>query len=377
MKSRVKLLRITVIAGLASSYAYASDPAPTASAEMALSSREASAEEGPSVSVARRVVDAAGAFERYFQNAAAINSDFNGAVSVSSALMASAAYEPRQLEEGAVAYAALVALQQPTFVEGFSSFSADPSERRAYIERLTATPDLVLTNPGAGEAAAMASAALQELGSRLVSRGQAVTQAAYSVQQQPWALEPVPEPAERLARIQAAGLEPARLSEHETDQLLARLVAQRSGPQTDAAPSQPAPTVMRGLAVAAAAILGQANENRAEALSPLLREPNNGGCLRRAKLNLHQCLAASGPEYEDVFCAGQHAMAETGQCILKAAGGVRADGVKVPIARAYARNASATVAVPVARSAGEGRGLTPVRTPSDAGPADESPSQTN
>ena len=39
-----------------------------------------------------------------------------------------------------------------------------------------------------------------------------------------------------------------------------------------------------------------------------------------AKLNLFQCLSVAGPEYEDVFCLGQHAVLDTGQCVAGAAG---------------------------------------------------------
>ena len=39
-----------------------------------------------------------------------------------------------------------------------------------------------------------------------------------------------------------------------------------------------------------------------------------------AKLNLYQCLAVARPNYEDVFCLGQHAMMDTGRCMIRAAG---------------------------------------------------------
>ena len=365
MGVRSQLLTITVITGLAAGYAFAAEQWPL-EAETAPSSRDARLEEeGPSISIAKRVVESAGAFERYFRTAAAVRSDFDGAASVSGALMASGAYDARQLEEGAVAYAALVALQQPAFVDALSSYSADPTERRGFIERLAATPELILRVPGASQAAAMASGALGEMGSRLVSRGQAVTAAAFTVQREPWAQEPIAEPAERLARIRAAGVTPGRLSERETSQLLKHLVERRTVHESSGADARPTTTVLRGLSLAAAAVLGQASESRADSLSSLMRDPEDGTCLRRAKLNLHQCLAASGPQYEDVFCAGRHAMVETGQCIVRAAGGASADGVKVPIARDYARSASATVSVPVARTGSTDAGLDPPRLTAD------------
>src|SRR5438094_522326 len=91
------------------------------------------------------------------------------------------------------------------------AFASDPT---------ALSPDLILDVPGAPHAAAMASLALSDLGSSLVSRGQAVAQAAYSVQHQPWALEPVAQPAERLAQVEAAGQRQGHLTDSETNQLL-------------------------------------------------------------------------------------------------------------------------------------------------------------
>ena len=369
MKSRAQFLSIAIIAGLAGGAAFASNP--TAFSSDTLPERYAPAEEGPSVSIAKQVIDAAGAFERYFRTANAVNPEFDGPASVSAALMTGAAYNSRQLEQGAVAYAALVALQEPTFVGALSDISANASDRAAFVERLTAAPDQVLELAGAPQAAALASLALNDLGSGLVSRGHAVAQAAYTVQRQPWALEPVAQPAERLAQVQAAGNLRARLTERETSQLMTKLVARRDGAEGLAAVSRPSPTVLRGLVLAAAAVLGQAGETRADSLSPLMTDAENAACLRRAKLNLQQCLAAVGPEYEELFCAGQHAMADTGECIVKAAGGGVADGVRVPIARAaYSRKTAASVAVPIARS--------PARPASraDEAPSSEQPTRT-
>jgi type II secretory pathway component GspD/PulD (secretin) len=53
---------------------------------------------------------------------------------------------------------------------------------------------------------------------------------------------------------------------------------------------------------------------------PILTEVNSASCFNMSKLNLYQCLAVAGPHYEDIFCLGQHAMIDTGTCVLKAAG---------------------------------------------------------
>ena len=46
------------------------------------------------------------------------------------------------------------------------------------------------------------------------------------------------------------------------------------------------------------------------------------------KLSLFECLAVAKPNYEDVFCLGQHAMIDPGQCVVEA--------TKAPAARQVA-----------------------------------------
>jgi hypothetical protein len=62
----------------------------------------------------------------------------------------------------------------------------------------------------------------------------------------------------------------------------------------------------------------------------MLGDAGSQKCLDMAKLNLYQCLAVAKPHYEDVFCLGQHALADTGECMLYAAGAP--EPVTTPIA---------------------------------------------
>ena len=61
---------------------------------------------------------------------------------------------------------------------------------------------------------------------------------------------------------------------------------------------------------------------------PMLTEPDQAYCLNIAKLNLYECLSVSKPYYEDIFCLGQHAMIDPGQCVV--------DATKAPAARQVA-----------------------------------------
>ncbi len=80
------------------------------------------------------------------------------------------------------------------------------------------------------------------------------------------------------------------------------------------------PLVVRSLALAALAVLGEAGEANLVQLTSVMSEPVAGSCLNMSKLNLYQCLAVSKPHYEDVFCMGQHILMDTGMCVLKGAG---------------------------------------------------------
>ena len=64
------------------------------------------------------VVEAASAYETYLRNAATIQAGFRNGTAVRQALNVGAAYKPEQLEEGVIAYAALIALEDARFVRG-------------------------------------------------------------------------------------------------------------------------------------------------------------------------------------------------------------------------------------------------------------------
>jgi hypothetical protein len=120
------------------------------------------------------------------------------------------------------------------------------------------------------------------------------------------------------------------------------------------------PVVARGLALAALAVLGQADEEHGEQIVPLLADAQTTECVKMARLNLYQCLSVAGPQYEDVFCLGQHAMMDTGQCVVKAAGWAALPvpgsplSVSVPIATPAQRSAPPAVMVPIAFAANNG-----------------------
>ena len=127
------------------------------------------------------------------------------------------------------------------------------------------------------------------------------------MQHQAWSKAKVADPEARLTRVKrlsAASYQPAREDAGELQTSLAQNL-RRPGAST--------PVVARGVALAALSVLGEERQGQS-----LMSEPRAGSCLHMAKLNLYQCLASAGPHYEDIFCLGQHAMIDTGQCVVEA-----------------------------------------------------------
>ncbi|HEY3951725.1 hypothetical protein [Phenylobacterium sp.] len=269
-------------------------PAPMASAAPAAAERSLAAE--------------AAAFESFMRHARGIDPAFAGPSEVSQALQTAAAHEPHEFEAGMVAYAALAALQEPRFVAALNAEKGRAERDRGELSRrLVADPQAVLAIPAADAAAARAAGALYAQGSGLATDGEKVKHAAYTLQKQAWSKTTAPDHAGELAqvkRISQAAYRPGR----EDDEALRAALA--LGPRRPGAPS---PAVTRGVALAALSVLGEEARGRS-----LMSEPRTGSCLHMAKLNLYQCLASAGPRYEDVYCLGQHAMIDTGQCVVEA-----------------------------------------------------------
>ena len=250
----------------------------------------------------RRLESQAAAFESFMRNARGIDATFANPAAVAEGLRIGSGYEPKQLEAGMVAYAALAALQEPKFVAGVRKAAQDKSGK-GLAARLAARPDLAATLPGADAGAARAAAALYRQGEALEASGKRVKKASYDIQRQAWAKVFVPDAKARLTRVKqisSAGYRPAGGDQAQLYSTLAQ-GGKRGGP--------PSPMVSRGLAVAALTVLGESGRAGA-----LMSEPRSGMCVRVAKLNLYQCLAAAGPYYEDIYCLAQHGMLEPAGC---------------------------------------------------------------
>ena len=249
----------------------------------------------------------AAAFESFMRNARGIEPEFANPAAVRGGLMVGAAYEPRQLESGMIAYAALAALKEPRFVAGVRK-AAGQRDGRGLAARIAARPELAAGLPGGDIGAARAGAALVRQGAALDASGRRVKQASYDIQRQAWAKVFVPDARARLTRVKQVSSAGYRPGKNDMAQLQSALsdAGRRGG-------GRGAPVVDRALAVAALTVLGESSR-----AANLMREPRSGMCVRMAKLNLYQCLASAGPYYEDIYCLAQHAMLEPASCATDA-----------------------------------------------------------
>lgn len=275
----------------------------------------------PAVSLSPKLVELASAYRYYMVRTTGITPEFADPAAVAASVQTSASYEPQQLVRGAIAYSAVVALQDRAFVEGVRVYAKDPAQRRLIAYEIMKDPAYAVGIQGSASAAGLVIAALGGDAQRLYDQGKAVKQAAYDLQKQPWSKTDVLGREARLASAKSVSASAMTAEVAETARLQQASMGVASlGLTAPPVPPPYTPTVIRGLAVAALAALGEANEAHTEQLMALTHEPNIGMCMRTSKLNLYQCLAVSRPNYEDVFCLGQHAMMDTGRCVIRAAG---------------------------------------------------------
>ena len=313
-------------------------------------------------SLGRRITDSASAYESFVRRAGAIDPAFHDAAAVRAALETGSDYQPRQFQEGIVAFAALLALRDQAFVDGVRR-QDDPD----LAERLTADPRSVLAIPGAQSAAADVTAVLRAQGAALEARGAAITQAAYDVQAHPWSRQPVADSAQALAAEQAAAIS-TRSASADSEKLLLHTVL--TAPQGAGAGGQVSPQVLRGLALAALAVRGRTGDREEARFQGLMRDEISAACLNMVKMNLDQCLAAAGPHYEHVFCVGRHAVGETAKCVSAAAA---ADGdpaqpadrprLQTASAETYGPEAAASYGYPAPRTDDDDRDPSPAAAP--------------
>ncbi|WP_339932422.1 hypothetical protein [uncultured Brevundimonas sp.] len=274
----------------------------------------------PAVTLNEGVAEAASIYVTFIREVGSIQAGFPDAESIQAAIRRGAAYEPAQLSRGMIAYGSILALQSPEFVAGVRTFGVDPTQRRMMVERIIADPAYAATLPGADAAAGLIVQVIGKDSAALMTIANAVEEDAYTIQgrgdpRRRWASTHISNREDRLEGAKSLSAVQMLPSAEESARLFA---AANSGAglsltAADAGPPY-TPAVVNSLAIAALAALGAGGDDARANTEALVVESNSEFCLNMSKLMLFQCLAASRPSYEDIFCVGRHIMRDLATC---------------------------------------------------------------
>ena len=274
----------------------------------------------PALSLNAGVAEAASIYVTFMRDVAGIEAGFTSAEAIQAAIRKGAAYEPAQLSRGMIAYGSILALQSPEFVQGVRTFAVDPAVRQEMIARIVADPAYAATLPGAEAAAGLIVDTIGRDSATMLVIADAVEEDAYTIQgrgdpRRRWATVPVADRSVRLEGAKALSAVHMLPSAEESARLF---TAANSGSGLALAPARSGPpytpAVVRSLALAALAALGAGGEDARANTEALTVEQNSEFCLNMSKLMLFQCLAASRPSYEDMFCVGRHVARDLATC---------------------------------------------------------------
>ena len=316
----------------------------------------------PPVTLNEGVAQAASIYLAFMREAATIEAGFPTAESIQEAIRKGASYEPAQLSRGLIAYGSILALQSPEFVAGVRTYAFDPAIRQDMVGRIIADPAYAATLPGADAAAGLIVDAIGHDSATMMAIANAVEEDAYTIQgrsdpRRRWATVHI---ADRDARLQGAKALSAVEMLPSAEEAARLFTAANSGSGLSVTPARSdppyTPAVVRSLALAALAALGAGGEDARANTEALTVEQNSEFCFNMSKLMLFQCLAASRPSYEDIFCVGRHIARDLATCTAQnitpaplAAPPTEVAGsepVQTPVAaEAAAASASATAAL--------------------------------
>lgn len=273
----------------------------------------------PPISLNSNVIQEAAVYLAFTRDMATLRGGFESPEAIQAALRRGAGYDARQVSRGLIAYAAILAMQSPEFVTGVQTFARDRTTRNAMVDRIVANPASASTLPGADAAAGLIIATLDEDIRRLREAADSVENDAYAIQadgRTSWARVHVADRETRLAAVRS--LSRSSLAPAEEAARLSAAVQSGSGLGVTPAERRRSPpypqSVENALALAALALLDGAGENARANTDALMFERQSLDCFESSKLNLFQCLAASRPHYEDMFCLGRHVVRDLGQC---------------------------------------------------------------
>jgi len=291
------------------------------------------------VSLNASVAEAASIYVAFVRDVGSIESSFQSADAIQAAVRKGAAYDVAQLSRGMIAYGSILALQSPEYVASVRQYGTTPELRQEMIGRIIADPAYAATLPGTDAAVGLITATIGRDITALTALADAVEGDAYTIQERNdprrrWATQHVTDREGRLQGAKTLSV-PQLPSAEESARLFA---AAHDGTGLNATAARRAaphsPAIINSLAIAALAALGAAGDEAKLNTDTLSYESGNEFCFNIAKLMLLQCLAASRPNYEDMFCAGRHIIRDLATCSAQYTGPLPAQTPVIQVAEA-------------------------------------------
>ena len=244
-------------------------------------------------------------------------------------------YNGDRLVDAQIAYAALVAAQNPEFVDAVRAV-ADYYGADVARAALTHDPLYVTGFMGADRAQASVVGALEEDAQSVRTVGERYRQEAYALQSETWAARRASDRQDRLTALETAsdrldvqfrlapdaeaietGVAPVRLG---AASALGRAAPPPGAPalpglSVTVGEQQLEPDERRVGRMLAVAALQSIEDGDMTALDRMLDDPSVERCINWARLTMAQCVAAGHFKYEDSFCIAEHALMDVADCL--------------------------------------------------------------
>lgn len=277
----------------------------------------------------------AASYIRFREDVAAIEAmPFTNANVTREAHLRLSAHDTDALSAGWVAYAALVAADQPGFADAIEEeLKKKPNKRKGemggidgLMSAVAQDPSYLRNLPGAKEAVGAILAMTVQDGARITELGEAFKSQAYAMQKTSWGKQKISPSQTRLDEAATYG----RARAKPTAPILARAVdngviapslasAQGEWASDWGAGADKGRMTEKNAEVVIDRILILAARYSTDTLNPKIVEvyaqnTKSQRCLSMAKLTLDQCIAATRAPYEEAFCLGEHALIDVATC---------------------------------------------------------------
>lgn len=203
-------------------------------------------------------------------------------------------FDPDLLSRGWLAHHALIAANSQGFVDDLNDASGGWRGKSRFLSRMSNDTSFLLTMPKADDALASIVSEISGEVSQMDALAERLEAKAYELMNASSSASPTSEEAQ--VTLAAASGE-AWHTDYKARALLSRI-----------------------LTVAAHASLPDISDSPSQTLNALTEDKEATRCLRWAKLNLAQCMAASAFPSEEAYCAGKHGVAEVSACWSALAG---------------------------------------------------------